>query len=106
MASTEDELETLFRRTHAPLVRALAVACGDAEAAADAVQEAFVQADRHWRRIRHYRAPEAWVRRVAVNRLANLSRTERRHEARAAKLASERLAFAVPPASAAVLDLR
>ncbi len=71
----------LFDLEHARLVRALSVAFDDAEAAADAVQDAFLEADRRWRRVSTLDDPAGWVRRVAVNRLRNgrrnrLRRTE------------------------------
>jgi len=44
-------------------VRSLAVAF-DPEAAADAVQEAFIAADRQWERLASYDDAAAWVRRV------------------------------------------
>ncbi len=69
--------EDLFRQEFPRLVRALAVAF-DREAAADAVQDAFVAADRHWRRVAQYDDPAGWVRRVALNRLRNERRNQRR----------------------------
>jgi RNA polymerase sigma-70 factor (ECF subfamily) len=75
------ELERLFRAEYARLVRSLAVAFGDADAAADAVQDAFVQASRHWTRINGYADPAAWVRRAAINRLSNRRRGQRRLDA-------------------------
>lgn len=73
-----DPIDALFERRYAELVRALAVAFGDADAAADAVQEAFIQADRRWRTIGQYDDPAAWIRRVAINRLRNRHRNLRR----------------------------
>ena len=64
-----DNLDSLFREHYARLVRALAVVCGQQEAAADAVQEAFVKAHIHWRRIENYDDPVGWIRRVAINQL-------------------------------------
>jgi len=86
VADAEAELEALFRAEYAPLVRALAVVAGDTESAADAVQDAFVQAFRHWRRIRRYDAPALWVRRVAVNRVLNQHRGRRRRDVAVAGL--------------------
>jgi RNA polymerase sigma-70 factor (ECF subfamily) len=81
MRAAAGSVEELFRRAYAPLVRTLAVAVGP-EAAADAVQEAFLQADRHWRKVRGLDDPVAWVRRVAINRVANHRRElERRQRA-------------------------
>jgi RNA polymerase sigma-70 factor (ECF subfamily) len=64
-------IEELFGREFAPITRALAVAFGDHESAADAVQEAFIEADRRWATVGAYTDPAAWVRRVAINRLRN-----------------------------------
>jgi RNA polymerase sigma-70 factor, ECF subfamily len=86
VADAEGELEVLFRAEYRGLVRALAVVAGDAESAADAVQDAFVQAFRHWRRIRRYDDPAAWVRRVAVNRVLNQHRRRDRREAAVGRL--------------------
>lgn len=70
-------IEDLFEQEYARLVRSLGAAFG-AEAAADAVQEAFIQADRRWRRVSGYDDPAGWIRRVAVNRLLSGRRTQRR----------------------------
>lgn len=70
-------VEELFDREYARLVGALGVAF-DPESAADAVQEAFIQADRRWRRISAYEDPAGWVRRVALNRLRNGRRNRMR----------------------------
>jgi RNA polymerase sigma-70 factor (ECF subfamily) len=59
----------LFQAHYLRLASALAVWSGDREAAADAVQEAFVELVRRWDRIGSYDDPVGWVRRVSVNRL-------------------------------------
>lgn len=91
----------LFDREFARLVRALGVAF-DPESAADAVQEAFIEADRRWRRVSTFEDPAGWVRRVAVNRLLNGQRNHRRR--------TEILATVVPVApddlTDDLLDLR
>lgn len=71
------EIEALFRAEFGRLVRALAVVDGP-EAAADAVQEAFIAADRRWRWVSRLDDPAGWVRRAAVNRLLNGRRDRRR----------------------------
>ena len=73
MTSVTDLFEAEYER----LVRSLGVAFG-AESAADAVQEAFVQADRGWSRVATFDDPAGWVRRVALNRLLNGRRNQRR----------------------------
>lgn len=70
-------IDELFDRNFARLVRSLSVAF-DAESAADAVQEAFIAADRRWSKVSRYDDPAGWVRRVAVNRLLNRQRNRRR----------------------------
>jgi len=71
------DVTELFEREYERLVRSLGVAFG-AEAAADAVQEAFIQADRDWSRVTTLDHPAGWVRRVAINRLLNGKRNRAR----------------------------
>jgi RNA polymerase sigma-70 factor (ECF subfamily) len=100
-AATATAFDELFRATYPQLVRALSVAA-DRGAAADAVQEAFVQADVHWRRVGTLDNPGAWVRRVAINRLANHRRGLRRREAAVARLDAGEASVGLDPAD---LDL-
>ncbi len=67
-----------FRRHYPSLVRALTAACGDAEVAADCVQDAWVKAHLRWRRISRYDNPVAWVRRVAIHKMRDHFRREAR----------------------------
>jgi RNA polymerase sigma-70 factor, ECF subfamily len=69
--------DELFVREYGRLVRALGVA-DDAAHAADAVQEAFLAADRRWSHVSALDDPAGWVRRVAVNRISNARRDRRR----------------------------
>ena len=70
-------VDALFHAEYARLVRVLGVAFDPADAA-DAVQEAFIAADRRWRVVSTYSDPAGWVRRVAINRLLNGRRNNRR----------------------------
>jgi RNA polymerase sigma-70 factor (ECF subfamily) len=81
------DFDETFREHYWPMVRSLSVACGDREAAADAVQDAFTRAYARWRRISRYEHPAGWIRHVALNRL----RDQFRHEARGVR-ARERIA--------------
>jgi len=63
--------ESLFREQYARLLRTLAVALGDTEVAADAVQEAFIQLCLRWTRLRKREDPVRWLRRAAVNSLGS-----------------------------------
>jgi RNA polymerase sigma-70 factor (ECF subfamily) len=56
----------------------VAVACGDADLAADCVEDAFERAYVRWRKVSHYDNPVAWIRRVAINRLRDHLRREQR----------------------------
>jgi RNA polymerase sigma-70 factor, ECF subfamily len=58
---------------------------GDAE---DISQEAFLAASRSWAKISGYQSPEAWVRRVALNRAANLRRRALRRSRALQRLAA------------------
>jgi RNA polymerase sigma-70 factor (ECF subfamily) len=98
------DFDRLFRAEYPRLVRALTLASGDAELAADAVQDAFLQAHRHWRRVRGYSDPAAWLRRVAVNRLANGRRGARRLQGYLAR--APRADPVAPTDVAALVDLR
>jgi len=79
--------EVVFRNDYARLVRSLALVAGDVEEASDAVQEAFIQACLHWRRVGRYEDPAGWIRRVAINRLKNRHRSLRRRGRAVARLA-------------------
>jgi RNA polymerase sigma-70 factor (ECF subfamily) len=90
-----ESVDALFRAHYARLVRALTLACSDQEVAADAVQEAFVKAHLHWRRIQHYDDPVGWIRRVAINRLRDDHRRQSRKGLALQRLAGEPQAPAV-----------
>ena len=82
------DFETFYRAHYARLVGQL---------------EAFARASLHWSRVRGYHAPDAWVRRVALNyALSGLRR------ARFRRGVAERLAQRpepVPAATAEVVDM-
>ena len=84
-----ETVDSLFRAHYGRLVRALTLACGDPEVAADAVQEAFVKAHLHWRRIQKYDDPVGWIRRVAINRLHDDHRRQTRKGQAMQRLAGE-----------------
>ena len=88
-ARVVDDLESLFRAHHGRLVRALTVACGNEQAAADAVQHAFVKAHLRWRSIMNYDDPVGWIRRVAINKLRDEHRSDMRKDRVVERLAAE-----------------
>ncbi|HEC08573.1 MAG TPA: sigma-70 family RNA polymerase sigma factor [Acidimicrobiales bacterium] len=81
------DFDSFFLAHYPRVVRSLTAIGGNREMAADATQEAFLKAYARWRRIRRYSAPEAWVRRVAINRMNDLRKAEERRRAREAKVA-------------------
>ena len=99
------DLDGLFRAHYGRLVRALGLACGDVELAADAVQEAFVRAHVRWRRIRHYEDPVGWIRRVAVNLLRDERRRSRRKRRAIERLGNRAEPHIRPPDEPDQLDV-
>ena len=75
---------------------ALTLVAGDREAAADAVQEAFVKAHLRWRKLSRYDDPIGWVRRVAINKIKDGHRRRARKDRAVLRLAS-RTELAAPP---------
>jgi RNA polymerase sigma-70 factor (ECF subfamily) len=89
--------EDAFRESYPSLVRALTAACGDAEVAADCVQDAWVKAHLRWRRISAYDNPVAWVRRVAIHKMRDHFRREARGSRARVLLAAESTLHEEPP---------
>lgn len=87
VVGADDDFDLLFATHYQRLVRALTIVAGDAETAADAVQEAFVKAHLRWRRIGGYDDPIGWVRRVAINRLRDEHRRRGRKRHALSRLA-------------------
>jgi RNA polymerase sigma-70 factor (ECF subfamily) len=94
-------IEDLFERDYVRLVRALGVAF-DPESAADAVQEAFIEADRRWPQVSGLDDPVGWIRRVALNRLRN----RRRDHLRRAEILATIRPVADEDLTTDLLDLR
>ena len=82
------DFDSFFEHNYWPIVRSLTAAFGDAAAAEEAVQDAFVRANVRWRRVSRLDAPSAWVRRVAINRLKDNRRSVSRRLAAETKSAS------------------
>jgi RNA polymerase sigma-70 factor, ECF subfamily len=82
----DDDFEDFYQASYPRLVGQLTVMTGSLEDAEDAVQEAFARASTRWPRLRAYDAPEAWVRRVALNLATSGLRHARRQLAALARL--------------------
>jgi RNA polymerase sigma-70 factor (ECF subfamily) len=96
-ARPANSFDELFAAHYQRLVRALTVVAGDAESAADAVQEAFVKAHLRWRKVGGYDDPIGWVRRVAINQLRDGHRRSSRKERALARLATLQHTTTVQP---------
>lgn len=66
-SDTDAAFSETYAREHDRLVRALAVTLGDADLAAEAIDEAFARAYARWRTVGAYAEPSAWLYRVALN---------------------------------------
>jgi RNA polymerase sigma-70 factor, ECF subfamily len=94
--------EEFYLVTVGRLVGVLFPVTGDLHEAEEIAQEAYARASVRWARLRDYDAPEAWVRRVAMNLAADRGRRLQR-QARALLRAGP--PPAVPPASAEAVAL-
>jgi RNA polymerase sigma-70 factor, ECF subfamily len=75
----EPDFEDFYAAVFDQLVGQLFLVTGNLQDAEDAVQEALTRAALRWPRLRRYRVPEAWVRRVAMNLATDRARSLRRH---------------------------
>lgn len=76
--SGDEEFAAFYQSSVRTLVGQLFVITGDLQEAEDVVQEAYVRAWGRWADLCGYDAPEAWVRRVAINLARNGVRRARR----------------------------
>lgn len=61
------QFDDWYEATHPKVIGLVFVACGDADLAADATDEAFTRALGHWKRVQDMTSPDAWVCQVAIN---------------------------------------
>ena len=85
----EPNFEDFYAAVFDQLVGQLFLVTGNLQDAEDAVQEALTRAALRWPRLRRYRAPEAWVRRVAMNLASDGFRRFRRRLAVAVRLRAD-----------------
>jgi RNA polymerase sigma-70 factor (sigma-E family) len=67
MTRPEDEYREFVDSRAAPLHRTAYLLCGDWHLANDLVQETFVHAFRHWRRVQRADNQNAYVKRILIN---------------------------------------
>ena len=102
-----ERFDVLYRDSFATIVVSVRWIVGDVEVAREIVQDAFVAALVHWRKVSGYDNPGAWVRRVAIRdavRAANRARARPSFASRAERTDSDtvidvRAAVASLPAS-------
>jgi RNA polymerase sigma-70 factor, ECF subfamily len=82
----EAGFEAFYAAAFGRLVGQLFLVTGNLNDAEDVVQEALIRAAVRWSRLREYGAPEAWVRRVAMNLASDRLRRSRRWLAAANRL--------------------
>lgn len=99
--ASERRFDEFYAATYSRLVGQMVPIRGSLEDAEDVCQEAFARAAVRWNRLRDYDAPEAWVRRVALNLASNALRRGRR---RIAALVRLRPPPEAPMASPETLD--
>jgi RNA polymerase sigma-70 factor, ECF subfamily len=85
----EGEFEDFYVVVFDRLVGQLYLVTGNLQDAEDVVQEALTRAAVRWSRLRRYRVPEAWVRRVAMNLASDGFRRVRRRLGVAVRLRAE-----------------
>jgi RNA polymerase sigma-70 factor (ECF subfamily) len=76
----EAEFDDFFASAYPAIVRSAALVVGDQEVARELAQDAFVKALLHWRRVRTYEYPQAWVRKVVFRMALRAKRTVVQHE--------------------------
>lgn len=69
-----EPFETFYRREYRRMVAIARALVRDGSSAEDLAQESFVAAHRNWDRISGYDDPQAWVRRVLINRATSFHR--------------------------------
>lgn len=89
-AEASAEFDWWFRAAYPRVARTAYLILHDAGLAEQVAQDAFLEMYRRWPTLRDYEHPDAWVRRVAVQRAVKLVRRERMRRER------ERLALREP----------
>jgi len=74
-------VEELFREEYGRLVIVLSAQLRDRGAAEECAQDAFVEAVRHWNKLRTYDDPKAWLWLVALRRAAKWRKRQGREPA-------------------------
>lgn len=100
-----EEFDVFYGRSRDRLYRALALTLGDADIAADAVNEAMTRALERWDKVGEYENPSGWVYRVGVNWGRSAQRSSRRRPKKALDSGSYEMSVPEPALAAAVAAL-
>jgi RNA polymerase sigma-70 factor (sigma-E family) len=96
MSRPEEEFREFVGSRAASLHRTAYLLCGDWHLANDLVQETFVHAFRHWRRVQRADNRNAYVRRILIN---EFNRHWQRYSGLPVRADTDQLEFAVPDVS-------
>jgi len=92
------QFDAFYRARYRPVVALVYALTGSRWVAEDLAQEAFLRAHRDWGQVGIMQAPEAWVRRVAVNLAMSRFRRMRSEAAARLRLSPAAPAFQPPAA--------
>ena len=79
-AGNRQDFDRLYRACYPRLLRTCYAVLGDAAAAEDSLQDAFVRAYRAWPRFQPKRPPEAWMYQIAINTAISHRRRQKLRE--------------------------
>ena len=96
--------EEFYTGTVGRLLGYLFLVTGNLHEAEEVVQEAFARASVRWSWLRDYNAPEAWVRRVAMNLAADRARKLRRQARAVLRMGPPSVASAVSVETLALVE--
>jgi RNA polymerase sigma factor (sigma-70 family) len=99
------DFEGFYARSRPDIARALSLALGDPDLAADATDEAMARAYERWPLVSRLDRPEGWVYRVAMNWALSVLRRRRRSDHRLYDPAQANVAIADPDLHAAIGEL-
>jgi len=102
----EGDFDEFYLASRPRLLRQLTVMTGDAEQAADVLQEAYARAWQRWRRVSRLDNPEAWIRTVAWRVAVSQHRRRLVAADRVRRLFGPAEAVAQPARSDEVMDIR
>lgn len=95
----DHQTQELIRRWQGPVYNLACRMLVDADSAADATQNAFIQVCRDHAQFDVTRPEKPWVFRIAVHAILNQARSDARRRSREREAASERRKFAAAPAT-------